>query len=293
MILVFGSINTDVLVPVPHLPLAGETVLGADYVIAPGGKGANQALAARRAGAPVMLAGAVGRDSFGEIALQLLRRAGVDLSLTIERERPTGCAAIMVDAGGENLIAVASGANLAAEAAQVPDRMLDAGTILVLQMEVPVAENTALIRRARARGARIILNLAPVGAIEPGVLAATDLVVANESEAAALGADRSGLASRLRQGLVVTYGAAGAVAFLADGSEMAVPALAIAPVDTTGAGDTFVGALAAGLDQGLALFAALRRASVAAGLACLGVGAQTAMPERAAIDAALARLPAA
>jgi len=93
--------------------------------------------------------------------------------------------------------------------------------------------------------------------------------------------------------LVVTYGAAGAVAFLADGSEMAVPALAIAPVDTTGAGDTFVGALAAGLDQGLALFAALRRASVAAGLACLGVGAQTAMPERAAIDAALARLPAA
>jgi ribokinase len=224
MILVFGSINVDLLVPVPHLPVPGETVLGGDYRIAPGGKGANQALAARRAGAPVTMAGAVGRDSFAEIALSLLRRDGVDLSLVATTERPTGCATIAVDAAGENLIAVASCANLLVTAAQVPDRLLGPETVLVLQREVPIAENAALIGRARERGARIVLNLAPAGPIAPARLADIDFLIANEG------------------------------------------------------------------DQGLALDLALRRASAAAALACLAVGAQEAMPDRAAIDAAVARL---
>ncbi len=290
MILVFGSINIDVLVPVPLLPRPGETVLGGDYALLPGGKGANQALAARRAGAAVMLASAVGDDSFADLALQSLRRDGMDLSLVRRVDRPTGCAAIMVGASGENMIAVASGANMAVAAASVPDSMLGPETVVVCQMEVPAAQNWALIRRARAAGARTVLNLAPAAPIEPSVFAEIDILVANQGEAASLGADPAGLARRLRQALIVTGGAAGSTAFLADGGRVDTPSLAIDPIDTTGAGDTFVGVLAAGLDRRLALTAALRQASAAAGLACLAHGAQAAMPDRAAIEAAVVRL---
>jgi ribokinase len=291
MILVFGSINIDLLVPVPALPRPGETVLGGDYALLPGGKGANQALAARRAGAEVMMAGAIGDDAFADAALEVLRRDGVDLGLVQRVGRPTGCAAIMVGAAGKNLIAVAPGANGQANAATVPDPLLRADTIVLCQNEVPIAESAALLRRARSRGARTILNLAPTGPIDRGLLADLDLVVANEGEVATLGNDPAILARELRLALIVTRGELGANAFLADGSRLDVPALAVEPVDTTGAGDTFVGVLAAGLDQGVALDMAVRRASAAAGLACLARGAQTAMPDRAAIDATLARLP--
>jgi ribokinase len=292
VILVFGSINIDLLVPVRDLPRPGETVLGGDYALLPGGKGANQALAARLAGAPVMLAGAVGDDAFAGAALKLLRRDGVDLALLRRVPQPTGCAAIMVGASGENLIAVASGANAAASSAVVPDDLLGRGTILLCQMEVPAEETAALIRRAAARGAKTVLNLAPAAPIDPDLFGAIDLLVANAGEAATLGDAPAQVARRLRQALVVTHGPAGATAFVADGSRLDIPALAIEPVDTTGAGDTFVGVLAAGLDQGLALPAALRRAGAAAGLACLARGTQSAMPDAAAIDAAVARLPA-
>jgi len=291
VILVFGSINIDLLVPVPLLPQPGETVLGGDYALLPGGKGANQALAACRAGAAVTMAGAVGSDSFAGLALQSLRADGVDLGLVRHVDRPTGCAAIMVGAEGENLIAVASGANRTAAAASVPDSMLGPETIVVCQMEVPAVENWALIRRARAAGARVVLNLAPAAPIDPALFTEIDILVANEGEAAALGADPAALARRLRQALVVTSGSAGSSAFLADGGRIDTPALVIEPIDTTGAGDTFVGVLAAGLDRRLALTAALRQASAAAGLACLAHGAQAAMPDRAAIEAAVARLP--
>jgi ribokinase len=198
----------------------------------------------------------------------------------------------MVGATGENLIAVASGANAAAVAADVPDDLLGRGTILICQMEVPATETAALIRRAAGRGATTVLNLAPAAPIDPDLFGAIDLLVANAGEAAILGDDPARVARRLRRALVVTHGAAGATAFLADGSRLEMPALAIEPVDTTGAGDTFVGVLAAGLDQGITLPVTLRRASAAAGLACLARGAQTAMPDAAAIDAAVARLPA-
>jgi ribokinase len=290
MILVFGSINIDVLVPVPGLPRPSETVLGGDYRLLPGGKGANQALAARRAGASVRMAGAVGSDPFAGGALELLRRDGVELALVGQVERPTGLAAIMVGGSGENLIAVASGANAVVKAAFVPDDMLGPQTILLCQMEVPAAETSALIRRAARRGARSILNLAPAMPIDRDLLSDLDLLVANEAEAAVLGDDPAGIAGRLRQAFVVTRGGAGATAFLRDGGRLEIPALAVDAVDTTGAGDTFVGVLGAGLDQGLALRAALRRGSAAAGLACLAPGAQTAMPEAAAIDAAVTRL---
>jgi ribokinase len=296
VILVFGSINIDVLVPVPRLPVPGETVLGGDYALLPGGKGANQALAARRAGAAVMMAGAVGNDAFAGLALENLRRDGVDLGLVRQVERPTGCAAIMVHAEGEhhgeNLIAVAPGANCEAKAAGVVDLMLGPETILVCQMEVPAAETWALIRRSRAAGARTVLNLAPAAPLDPTLVADIDILVANAGEAASLTADPSALGRRLRQALVVTRGGAGSTAFLADGGRIDIPALAIEPVDTTGAGDTFVGVLAAGLDRRLPLLAALRQASAAAALACLAPGAQTAMPDQTAIETAAARLPA-
>jgi ribokinase len=253
VILVFGSINVDVLVPVPHLPAVGETVLGADYVIAPGGKGANQALAARRAGAAVTMIGAVGRDPFADIGLSLLRCDGIDLGLVAQVGRPTGCAIITVDPVGENQIAVASCANFLAEAAQVPDRLLGAQTVLVLQREVPDVENAALIRRARGRVARIVMSLAPAGPIAPARLQDIDFLIANEGEAATLNGDAAKVARQLRQGLVVTRGPEGAIAHLTNGTMIAVPALTIDPVDTTGAGDTFAGVFAAGLDAGLPL----------------------------------------
>ncbi|HXC90453.1 MAG TPA: ribokinase [Stellaceae bacterium] len=293
MILVFGSINVDVVVPVPRLPAAGETVLGGDYAVLPGGKGANQALAARRAGAEVVLVGAVGYDAFAAAALDPLRRAGVDIRPVRAVGQPTGCAAIMVSAAGENMIAVASGANGAVRADFVPDELLGPATILVAQMEVPFGETARVIRRVRARGGRALLNLAPALPVEVERLGELDLdlVVANEGEAASLAADPPGVAARLRRGLVVTRGRAGATAFLADGRILTVPALPIVPVDTTGAGDTFVGVLAAALDLGAPLEAGLARACAAAGLACLAQGAQSGMPDAAAVDAAVARLP--
>src|SRR6266436_2097626 len=139
MILVFGSINADRIVPVGHLPRAGETVLG-DYALLPGGKGANQALAARRAGSEVVLAGAVGADFFAGIALDLVRREGVDTRLVRSVAEPTGCAAIMVSADGQNAIAVAPGANATVRSEHVPDELLGADTILVAQLEVPPGE---------------------------------------------------------------------------------------------------------------------------------------------------------
>jgi ribokinase len=291
MILIFGSINVDLIVPVRYLPRPAETVLGGDYALLPGGKGANQALAARRAGAQVVIAGAVGSDPFAEIALHLLRSDGVDTRLVRVVEQPTGCAAIMVSLTGENTIAVAPGANMGVRSDQVPDELLDGDTILIAQMEVPVGETETLIKRVRARGGRCILNLAPVLPIDPGLLAEIDLLVANEEEIARTALDPMQFARRLRQGVVVTRGGAGATAFLGDGTTLEVRALPIDAVDTTGAGDTFVGVLAAALDLGSGLQSALGRASVAAGLACLARGAQTAMPDAATIDATMVRLP--
>lgn len=309
MIVVFGSINVDFAMRVARLPAAGETVLGGTYLLAPGGKGANQACAAARAGARVALAGMVGDDTWAALALSELYAAGVDITRVGRAAGGTGCASILVDAAGRNAIAVASGANLALRAGAVPDALLGPDTTLLLQMEVDPDSNWAMIRRARARGARIVLNTAPAGPVPAACLDALDVLLMNEVEAAALlgreGAPRE-LAATLsaRHGLVciVTLGERGAVAAAPDrpGDSIEngtgtgiweVGALAIEPVDTTGAGDCFAGALAAALDAGRELPAALRFASVAAGLSCLRPGAQPSLPPRAEIDARLDDLP--
>jgi ribokinase len=288
VIVVFGSINIDLVIAAPTLPAPGETVIGESYRLAPGGKGANQALAAARDGAHVLLVGAVGKDGFADGALALLRAGGVELSLFESADRPTGCAAVTVAAGGENMITVAAGANRLARADRVPAAALGPDTLMLAQMEVPPAEVARLIERAKQRGCRVMLNLAPAVPLSAETLRQIDVLVANETEAASLDRAPADLAVACRLVLVVTRGERGASAYLPDGSEIAVPALAVAAIDTTGAGDTFVGVLAAALDAHLPLAEALRRASIAAGLSCRSPGAQPSMPTRAAIDAALA-----
>ena len=293
MIVVFGSINVDLVFRLPSLPSAGETVLGEEYFTAAGGKGANQAVAAARDGATVRMVGAVGDDGFAAIGLAELARAGVELSRVARLAAPTGCAGIFVDAEGDNQIAVASGANGQVRAASLPDDWLDRNTTLICQMELRAAETEAVIRRAKARGARVILNLAPAAALGIETLECVDILVVNESEAALLGkhlgvaGNAAALAEELPGVTVIeTLGEAGAVA-VKDGRHSTAKALPVKAVDTVGAGDTFVGVLAAALDRGVALEAALRRACVAGSLACTRPGAQPSLPSAAEIDAAL------
>lgn len=301
MIVVFGSINVDLVVTVQSLPKAGETVLGPGYRVVPGGKGANQALAARRAGAAVRMAGAVGGDGFAGEALASLKEAAIDLTRIRESPLPTGAAFIAVDSGGGNLIIVASGANRDARQAEIPDEWLGRGTVIVLQMEVPLAENWALVDRARRAGARTLLNCAPAGSVPADMLASLDWLVVNETEAVLVarsqGAEVSdaaaaaqALAKARKVTVIVTLGEQGARAFLPDGQAWSIGTLPIKPVDTTAAGDAFVGAFAAAMERGQDLPSALRFGSAAGALACTVAGAQPSLPLQSAIDTSLGDL---
>lgn len=300
MIVVFGSINVDLVFALPSLPQPGETVLGQDYRVVAGGKGANQAVAAARDGARVAMIGRIGDDGFAAVVRASLADSGVDLAGVAVSARPTGCAAICVDNAGRNQIAVASGANSDVRAAQAADALLGKDTTLVLQMEVPPAENAALIARARARGCRVILNLAPATKLDRAALSGVDVLVVNDVEGAWLAASLGiaagepaamtrALAARLNVTVVMTLGERGVVAATGDAT-WSVGALAVTPVDTTAAGDCFVGVLAASLDRGDGLGAALHRASVAAGLACTKAGAQPSLPVAELIDKSLGGL---
>ena len=186
MLIVPGSINADLLFKVEHLPRPGETVLCPGYVMAPGGKGANQAAAAAKAGAEVVFVGHVGDDAYGPVVRGLLEEAGVDCAQLRVSSRPTAIAVIGVDAAGENAIIVASGANLDTAAAHIPDDLLRPGATVLCQNEIRSEESFAAVRRARERGARAILNLAPAGAAPDDALAALDVLIVNELEAAAV-----------------------------------------------------------------------------------------------------------
>ncbi|THD46428.1 MAG: ribokinase [Bradyrhizobium sp.] len=287
MIVVFGSINID-FVTRAKIPAPGETTLGGDYSVFPGGKGANQALAARRAGAKVALVGACGADGFAAAALALLRDAGVDLAATRQVAKPTGAAFIVVDPSGENAVVVASGANSEARAEQLEGVAFGPGDLLLLQRETPEAEVDAAALLARRRGAKVMLNLAPAGAPSEALLGALDYLCVNEHEAATLGAaaqvearEPEAIAAALGQrygfATIVTLGSAGAIGFLA-GTRVAATAPKVSAIDTTAAGDAFVGAFAAALDVGLSFAAAMRRGVIAGSLACTKIGAQTSLP---------------
>lgn len=293
MIVVFGSLNVDFVTRVARLPGEGETVAGGDYAVLPGGKGANQALAARRAGAEVALVGAVGDDAFAALALAELTRAGVDLSRVRKAAAPTGAAFVAVDAAGRNQIVVAAGANALARASDLEGLSATPG-ILLVQRETPADEVLAALRWARARGWRTIVNAAPSAGFPAGMLALADFLIVNEHEIADVAespeatpeATARALSRAGGTAVVLTLAAAGAI--LAQGGRVVrANAPKVRVVDTTGAGDAFCGAFAAALGAGRTPEAALAFACVAGSLACETPGAQTGAPARAAIEALL------
>ena len=302
MIIVLGSINMDLVVRVPHLPVPGETILGGDLGTVPGGKGANQAVAAARAGASVKFFGMVGQDAFGPQLTESLAANGIDVGGIGKSPRPTGVASILVDDAAENVIAVSSGANGDVHAGLVPDAVLGAsGATLLMQMEVPAPAVERILARTRGLSTVSVLNLAPVRPIDPLALEALDVLIVNQGEGQQLAANLAieapsepidlarVLAKRTGSACVMTLGRDGAVAV--DGANAwRIGILPVNSVDTTGAGDAFCGALAAGLDGGLVLPDALRRAAVAGALACEGLGAQESVPTEAAVSARLGDL---
>jgi ribokinase len=281
----------DLVVPLSRLPRSGETVIGDRLQRFPGGKGANQAVAAARLGAEVAMVGRVGNDSFGDELLTNLKKDGVSIEgVEHDPNEPTGAALILVEEGGENMIAVARGAGRMVGEADVSraTKGLRERDVLLLQLEIPMAAVVAAARAGNAAGARVILNAAPAAPLEAGLVSQLEVLVINELEAEAfLGrpaanpaqaeeAARAAVAMGA-QSAVVTLGAAGAV--LAQGNSIhRMKAQRVEAVDTTGAGDAFVGALAAALAAGAALVEAAELAGAAGAAAVTKPGAQASLP---------------
>jgi ribokinase len=306
-VIVVGSVNVDLVVRSARLPAPGETITGGSFEQHPGGKGGNQAVAAARLGAQVHILSAVGADSFGLEAQTALVNDGVDTSSLITDPRnATGIALILVDGAGENVISVASGANLALGPDAI-ERELGrlgslAGDVVLVSNELAPATAAAALRGGRAGGARTIFNPAPAVGIDLAWLEFVDILTPNRGELAALvgspgaGSDSSGLdllrAARslaVRGAVIVTLGPDGALVVPRDGAELTVAAIAVDVVDTTGAGDAFNGALAAALAGGRPLDDAVRRAVAAGGSATTRSGAREGMPTSEDLEAALRR----
>lgn len=291
-IVVAGSANMDLVGLAPRLPAPGETVLGDDFVMTPGGKGANQAIAAVRAGGRCTFIGAIGSDAFGVTINARLTAAGVDTTHLRTAYGTSGVAVIMVDRDGENSILVSPGANRSftgltdAESAAIA-----AGDVLLCQQEIPAETVLAAARAARSGGTRVILNAAPAREMVPELLDAVDLLVVNESEARAITGpgelDMDALVAQVPR-VVLTLGAAGAWYADCDGRAERVPPFPVRVVDSTAAGDAFTGALAVAWGEGRDIVEAVRWAC-AAGAACVRkVGAYPSLPARADIDALFA-----
>lgn len=303
-VLVVGSLNLDLMVQAPHLPAPGETLTGRDFRTDHGGKGANQAVAAARLGAPVAMLGALGDDDAGRRLRAGLQADGIHVSAlrTVPGGVPTGTAVITVADDGENCIVVIPGTNAhvaAADVDAVAHTLLRTAALLVLQLEIPLPTVRHALRAARAQGVRTLLNVAPAVPLDDADLACVDWLVVNEGEAALLsglavndaasaGAAALALQARGAAQVLVTLGSAGVLHAGPAGALRHWPAPKVQAVDTTGAGDTFVGAFAAGLVAGDAQ--ALPRALGAAALQVTRHGTQSAMPTRAELDAFLATL---
>lgn len=307
MILVFGSLNMDMSIALPHLPEAGETILSDGYQLYPGGKGANQALAAARAGAKVALVGKIGLDNYGKTITDSLKRDGVMVSGVGKSDTaPTGTAVIMRSPQGENQIIVLSGANAEVTHDQIPDEILIPQNTLLMQMELPLEQTITLLERAHSQGVKTILNLAPAIMIPKKAIGHIDVLIVNSIEArqmaAKLNLPHENNALRLARALAVegnmtcliTLGRNGSIAINPDGTGWGVGILPLDQkdvVDTTGAGDAYCGTLTACLHAGMDMGESMRRASVAGSLACLKAGAQDSLPYMDDIEARLAELP--
>jgi len=302
VMVVVGSLNMDLVVRVPRHPQPGETLLGSAYETHPGGKGANQAVAAARAGGRVVMIGRVGQDAFGQRLREGLQQDGIDASAVLAVAAPTGVAFIAVDEAGQNSIIVSPGANATLTEGDLTAAQFAGAKVVLLQLETPLASVLAAARLGRAAGAMVILNLAPAQALTAAQLRDVDLLLVNESEAAALlnvseaevAAQPEAAAAKLlafvacsaNPQAVVTLGARGAA--WADRQQVGLqPVFAVRVVDTTAAGDAFAGALAVALAGGKTLAQAVRFAAAAGALAVTKVGAQPSLPSRAEIAALL------
>ena len=310
-VVVVGSVNLDLAVAVPHLPVPGETILGSEVAFQPGGKGGNQAVAARRLGADTVLFAAVGADQFGDGLRTALAAEGLALDTLVTIEgAATGLAMIVVGDDGENTIVVAPGANAHLDNGRLVALadLLGPDAVLVLQLEIPLATCLAAARLARAAGATVVLNAAPLPSLPrpdlTELLSTVDILVVNEGEALSLignvttlpdgPAGWKAIARDLcRLGpttAIVTLGPRGAAGAAPEDTHWQ-PAFPVTPVDTTGAGDTFCGALAAALAERLPLPDAVRRGCAAGALATTRMGAQAAMPTTTELDAFLIANP--
>ena len=301
-IVVVGSANVDHVVRMPRIPAAGETVLARRLSLHEGGKGANQAVAASRAGGSVAFIGALGRDVDGDRLLSALADAGVTTSCMRVEEEPTGMALIYVDDAGRNSIAVLPGANgrLSAEHVEVSMRKYPAARTLLVQLEIPMAAVTAAIRLGAERGLRVILNPAPAATLPRELLERVNVLTPNESEGellAELPGASGGAADQVRRlletgpgAVVLTLGDAGACVGTGAGPPVHVSAFPAVPVDTTAAGDVFNGTLAVALTEGTELVQGVRFASAAAALSVAREGAQRSAPLRAEIESLLERV---
>ena len=299
-VVVVGSTNTDLTMRVPRIPARGETILGHGFRTTGGGKGANQAVAAARAGGAVLFVSAVGADAFGERALKALREEGIDVDGV--RQVPgvaSGVALILVDDVGENSIAVAPGANheLTREDVEPLAHLLEPGDALLLQLEIPLDAVQAAVDLGRRRGARVILNPAPARALPNALLSGVSLITPNEGEAARLTGVRiegdaalAEAAEALRRGgvrdVLITLGPRGVFASL-NGELERVPPFSVTAIDTTAAGDVFNGTLATALVEGQPVGSAIRFASAAAAISVTRAGAQASAPRRDEIEAFL------
>lgn len=286
-VLVVGSVNVDMVFRVPRLPAPGETVIGGTFSQGPGGKGANAAAAAARLGARTRFVGLVGQGFLGHQAVRDLEEAGVDTTLVEERATHTGVAGILVDEAGENVIAVASGANAEVDGRFVADALarLDAdGAVVLTNLEVPDGAVSAAAEVAEANGWPVILNPAPARPVAPATLARCSIVVANRMEAQALGSAAALLEAGVNA-VVVTLGGDGVDLHRAGRPLHQQPAFPVDVADTTGAGDAFCGALAWAVGEGRDLEDAVRFGAAAGALACRAVGARGGLPDRAELEA--------
>ena len=292
---VFGSLNADLTVGTQRLPDPGETVTGGDLQVLPGGKSANQAVTAGLLGAPTVILGAVGDDAHGRLLVESLGGAGVDTShVRVEPEVPTGTAIITVDAEGENSIVVSPGANGRLTGADVRAwaPQIESADVLGLCLEVAVDSVAEAARTARAAGVKTVLNVSPAQKLPPGLLADIDVLIVNEHELATLADghvdpldERAVAAAVARLGvsdLVVTLGGAGSVVHTIDGA-VSVPTFPVAPVDTTGAGDSFMGTLLAALASRVPLAQGAVLASAVSALATTSLGAQASYADAARV----------
>lgn len=288
-LLVVGSLNMDLVVRAPRLPRLGETVLGGEFRTFPGGKGANQAVACARLGAPVTMIGRVGQDAFGASLLQTLAQDGVDLTyIRQDGGAATGVALITVVESGDNAIVVASGANgrVSAEDVRAAEAVFREAAALVLQLECPLEAVTEAVHLARHYGLPIVLNPAPARPLPDDLLQAVDYLIPNESELALLSGREQraqaieALLARGVRHLVITLGEEGAL-LATEAEQRHFAAYAVQAVDTTAAGDAFVGAFAVALAEGQPLAEAIRWGNAAGALAVTRPGAQPSLPRRA------------